>query len=276
MDNFGNNYPNNSINKNNTKNILSLIDCPILIDIHEHPLFYCYTTGRGNSSSSWFCNKCGNGYTYNVPTFYCTFCDFDLCENCAGNYNSNQILIYDYEDNVLNNTLLKNPPGFQNWQKVFPSHNHFLTMVRKRNKDINKKKSWICEFCSRPYSSKEDFYYCSLCDYYLCQYCSNEQMINMEELKIQKQNIIKSEDNLNLSRSASTSLTFIKDGKESTYNFENGETVYDAFEKFGGPSWKDKYYFLYKGNMVPLEKDEKLENLFKEKNNKILVNESIF
>ena len=57
-------------------------------------------------------------------------------------------------------------------------------------------------------------------------------MINMEELKIKKENIIKSEDNLNLSRSLSTSLTFIKDGKESTYNFENGETVYDAFEKF--------------------------------------------
>lgn len=244
-----------------------------MIDIHEHPLFYCYTTSRSNYSPSWGCNKCNNHYTFNVPTFYCTFCDFDLCENCVGNYNSNQILLYDYEANVLNNTLLQNPSNLQDWQKVFPSHKHLLILARKRNKDINNKKSWTCGFCSRPYNSKEEFYYCSLCDYYLCQYCSNEQMINMEELKNKRQQIIQDEDNLSLSR-LSTSLTFIKDGRQKTYNFENGETIYDAFEKFGGPSWKYKYYYLYNGNMVPLEKDEKLENLFKDKENKILVKEN--
>lgn len=267
-----NNY---SINKNSVKNILSLIDCPISLDFHEHPLFYCYTTGRPKNNT-WVCNKCRNSYTKNVPTFYCTFCDFDLCENCVGNYNSRKILIYDYEDNVLNNISLRNPPMLRDWQKVFPSHSHFLTLVRKRNKDKNNKKSWICEFCSRPYSSKEDFYYCSLCDYYLCQYCSNEQMINMDEAKNKKQNKTRDEDNMNLSHSISTSLNFIYNGTETKYNFENGETVYDAFEKFGGPSWKDKYYFLYKGNMVPINKNQKLENLFKDKENNILVNENCF
>ena len=267
-----NNY---SINKNSVKNILSLIDCPISLDFHEHPLFYCYTTGRPKNNT-WDCNKCRNSYSKNVPTFYCTFCDFDLCENCVGNYNSRKILIYDYEDNVLNNISLRNPPMLRDWQKVFPSHSHFLTLVRKRNKDKNNKKSWICEFCSRPYSSKEDFYYCSLCDYYLCQYCSNEQMINMDEVKNKKQKTTRDEDNIHLSHNISTSLNFIYNGTETKYNFENGETVYDAFEKFGGPSWKDKYYFLYKGNMVPIDKNENLENLFKDKENNILVNENLF
>lgn len=98
----------------------------------------------------------------------------------------------------------------------------------------------------------------------------------MDEVKNKKQKTTRDEDNMNLSHSISTSLNFIYNGTETKYNFENGETVYDAFEKFGGPSWKDKYYFLYKGNMVPINKNQKLENLFKDKENNILVNENCF
>ena len=76
------------------KNIISLINSPIQINIHAHPLIYCCTKNR--AGNGWTCNKCLISYSYESYTFYCTFCDFDLCENCLGMFQLNQILLYDY------------------------------------------------------------------------------------------------------------------------------------------------------------------------------------
>ena len=51
---------------------------------HEHKLIYCITSRNCCGESIWNCDKCEKeGNSWN---FYCTFCDFDLCAECALNF----------------------------------------------------------------------------------------------------------------------------------------------------------------------------------------------
>ena len=82
-------------NLNNMNNILSLINLPVLVPYHiEHPLINCKTPGRALPNHNWVCNQCNKHYSYNVPCFYCTNCDFDLCQKCFINLYAYQIVVY--------------------------------------------------------------------------------------------------------------------------------------------------------------------------------------
>ena len=72
-------FNNNNPNYNN--DIYSFINCLILINAHNHPLKLCYPLERKNYGNGWTCNKCFCNFSYEYPSFYCTFCDFDLCKN---------------------------------------------------------------------------------------------------------------------------------------------------------------------------------------------------
>ena len=82
-----------NVNFNDMTNILSLLNLPIIVPYHEnHPLVNCRTIGRDKSENnvlnSWKCNKCYTWYYFSVPTFYCTACDFDLCQKCLLSLNA--------------------------------------------------------------------------------------------------------------------------------------------------------------------------------------------
>ena len=143
---------------------LSYINQSIKIDYHEHPLIFCTTPERCKQGSSWTCNKCFLNYSYDTPSFYCTFCDFDLCQNCLSKYKLNQINLY--EKNINSNIPQKSNNNFQ-WQKMSPHHIHLLTLIQKRNKNF----SWKCDICSHNYGNINLSFYCSLCDYYICPNC---------------------------------------------------------------------------------------------------------
>ena len=97
INNFVNQY-----NLNNKNNILSLINLPIITPYHSHhPLISCLTPGRAEMSANWKCNGCGCQYSYNVPTFYCTACDFDLCQRCLLSLSAFMIAIYNYNMSSL-------------------------------------------------------------------------------------------------------------------------------------------------------------------------------
>ena len=154
---------------NNNIKILSIISPPIFMnDIHNHPLIYCLPLYRNNNGSSWTCNLCKTNYNYGTSTFYCTYCDFDLCPNCLGEYQLDQIIFYNPNSNKSNSikNIQQNSNNFQ-WQKKFQKHNHNLTLIQK----VNKNETWICDNCSKKYGNKETSYYCSLCDYDLCKNC---------------------------------------------------------------------------------------------------------
>ena len=156
---------------NGNNNILSLITVPIFMNnIHEHPLIYCCPLGRKNYGVSWNCNNCNLQFKYEISSFYCTNCDFDLCPNCLGEFQIDQITLYNPYSNVSNDfkNIIDNEKKFQ-WQIKIQKHNHFLTLIQKENKNS----FWTCDNCSNVYQNKEASYYCSLCDYDICKKCFN-------------------------------------------------------------------------------------------------------
>ena len=156
------NIMNNSLNNQNS--LLSLINSSVLVPEHSHPLIYCNTIDRGNVGTTLCCNTCGGVYDYTTPTFYCMFCDTDMCEKCLLKHQLSNIILYDYRFNTFNDFQ---PDKTFKWQTMFPFHNHPLTLILKFNKNF----FWICNSCRKNYGNNESLYYCSLCNFHLCQYC---------------------------------------------------------------------------------------------------------
>ena len=171
---------NMGVDQNNKETIsnelISLINTPIImITIHDHPLLYCCPLNRNKYGTTWSCNKCKKDYNINKSSFYCTFCDFDICSNCIGEYQIEQIIFYNSNSNEFQN--LKNiaqKPEIFKWQKKFPEHSHYLTLILKENKN----NIWTCDKCSKNYPNNKSSYYCSLCDYDLCEECSQPKINN--------------------------------------------------------------------------------------------------
>jgi len=165
---FNNNFSitNKTINNNG---MISFIDSSILVNAHEHPLKLCYNIERKFYGTGWTCNKCSSSFTYDIPSYYCTFCDFDLCQNCVGEYKLNEIKIYDTNLNDFKLIQYNSKDGFK-WQKKYPFHSHLITNIKRYN-DNN---SWICNNCSKTFQNKDSSYYCSLCDFDICNDCFNK------------------------------------------------------------------------------------------------------
>ena len=68
--------------KSNCSMLLNRINSSIMVGYHAHPLYSCYTPQRANSNNWWTCQQCGCNYFYTVPSFYCTACNYDLCQKC--------------------------------------------------------------------------------------------------------------------------------------------------------------------------------------------------
>ena len=163
----------NNLNVNKTNNKLtSLINFSVIINAHEHPLQLCYPLGRKSFGTGWTCNKCSTSFSYDEPSFYCTFCDFDVCLKCLGEYRFNEINIYDTTSNKYKYIQSISNGNFQ-WQKRTPFHQHLLTYIERGNNC-----SWICDKCSKNYQSKDPSFYCSLCDFDICQTCFNNNNSN--------------------------------------------------------------------------------------------------
>ena len=166
---------------------LCLLNSSIKINEHNHPIIFVNTPERSFHGKDWTCNKCNINFSFNYPSFYCTFCDFDLCQNCLGKHKLNEIELYEY--NINNNNL--QPEGLNNnfqWRKKYPGHIHLLTLIKKRNKNY----SWKCNNCAQIFQNTDTSYYCSLCDFYLCQNCFNS---NRMEPNISLNNVQQSHNN---------------------------------------------------------------------------------
>lgn len=149
---------------NDDNDISNFINFPIKIDEHEHPLLLCNCQRNNND---WVCNKCSSKYTSYTPSFYCTYCDYDLCQKCLGELKLNQIKKSDENIIIFNNfNMLENNNCFT-WQKKAPLHIHSLSLIRRVNI-----KSWTCDNCNQKYKTETKLlFYCSLCDYNLCSKC---------------------------------------------------------------------------------------------------------
>lgn len=115
--------------------------------------------------------------------------------------------------------------------------------------------------CSKIYDNNQPFFYCSLCDYNLCQFCSNMQNVSMEKM-INPQNF---ENNKKLGNNQEFKLVLIYDNIRKEENFKLGTKIFDVFEKFGTlfkePTWKSDFIFLCNGKSIDCN-DETIENIF--------------
>ena len=158
------------INFNNMTNILSLLNLPIIVPCHsQHPLINCRTVGRIAPGTYWKCNCCGTDYSYNVPTFYCTACDYDLCQKCLLCFFACQIVIYNYTIGNIQSTQQCTNIQFLN-QKI---HQHPIMRILREATYFENKLS--CNFCGKYIQKPEQFYYCSLCNYCICLNCYQQR-----------------------------------------------------------------------------------------------------
>lgn len=112
---------------------------------HNHPLIYCRSSRYNDKLNFWNCNICHLNFTNRIWSFYCTYCDFDLCLICAKNLVPQEDLL-----NV--------------WGIKINEHEHTLIYL------INNK-NWSCDKCSTSFNSNTGKFYCSLCDYNMCNNC---------------------------------------------------------------------------------------------------------
>ena len=181
------------INSQNNIDITSFINFPIKIDIHEHPLILCICQRQ----CEWFCVFCSTSYK-NTPSFYCTYCDYDLCQKCLGEYRLNQVKKCDKNTKYLN-IIQDDANSIFPWQRQFSYHKHFLSIIRKTNKC-----SWTCNKCSKIYqNSYKSLYYCSLCDYNICDECSKTFEPINKVMNTKRYNTIESKEDINCSGSGS-------------------------------------------------------------------------
>ena len=158
----------NEINLNNTTNILSLINLPIVVPCHnQHPLINCKTPGRAELSKFWICNNCMGSYSYSVPSFYCTACDYDLCQRCFLCLSAFMIAVYNYQlGNMYASQQFTNMSHYH--QNI---HNHPIVKIIKEPSfsEIQLK----CNFCYKVLLKNEAFHYCTLCNFCVCLNCFN-------------------------------------------------------------------------------------------------------
>ena len=171
------NTENNNNKRPNKYLLINKIRDPIIIDFHAHPLHCCFTIERGAFSEFWTCKNCGNNYSFDIPSFYCTYCDYDLCQNCLMGLPLGKIKFADEKCN-FKVYVNKNHP---NYRPNF--HQHPLALVKLEEYFYNDKNIIRCKrvpgFDNNGKKigneeiklNKDSFYLCSLCNYYICKDC---------------------------------------------------------------------------------------------------------
>ena len=146
------------------------LNFPIKIDEREHPLLLCNCQRQANNNQDnkgWKCDKCLTDYTYCTPSFYCTYCDYDLCSKCLGEYKLNQIKRSNENIMIFNNYSMINNNNCFAWQRKSPRHIHSLSLIKRINNS-----NWTCDNCNKTFKKNDKMsFYCSLCDYNLCTQC---------------------------------------------------------------------------------------------------------
>ena len=174
----------------NNNDIISLLNFPILIKTHEHPLILCST----KRAEGWSCDECSSSFKSYQPSFYCTFCDYDLCQNCLGNLRLNDIKKYKvYLSNFRN--LKSVSKTIFNWQIQFPKHIHLLSSIKKTNNFCQ-----FCNECKKEYNDNFFSYYCSLCDYNICEECFSKNKNTLRANISKNDGILEKKENLEKER----------------------------------------------------------------------------
>ena len=175
---------------------------------HNHPLIYCRSSRHNDNLNIWRCNNCGLLFANRIWSFYCTYCDFDLCLFCA------KKLVP--EDDLLNG-----------WGIKIEEHVHTLIyLINNRN--------WSCNICHACFNSNTGKYYCSICDYNVCNSCKEKRNNEKKYLSLNCNSKNYSEGNFVNSKYHRHSLIYCNTSRNENQTIWNCDICRN---KYGPQSW---------------------------------------
>ena len=154
--------------KSDPFSLLNKIIGSIILDEHPHPLYSCFNIQKKQYSQYWACGNCGKNYGFDIPSFICTHCNYSFCQNCLMQYPLYKIRLYDYSQKENFNVEINQ----NNFNFRGDLHSHYLSLIQMEDYNYSNKNSVIhCRNCKGNIKITEAFYYCSLCNYYICTKC---------------------------------------------------------------------------------------------------------
>ena len=132
------------------------------IDEHEHKVIYTKT------NYDWKCKECNQKYSKTKSRFYCSICDYNMCNNCRKNKKYYIIGCIPTDAEPSNNKIKKQFIKHK-------GHEHRLTYCRTKRTASHG--GWICNKCKDEFTNKVWTFYCTCCDYDLCTACAQKEKL---------------------------------------------------------------------------------------------------
>ena len=132
------------------------------IDEHEHKVIYTKT------NYDWKCKECNQKYSKTESRFYCSICDYNMCNNCRKNKKYYIIGCIPTDAEPSNNKIKKQFIKHK-------GHEHRLTYCRTKRTASHG--GWICNKCKDEFTNKVWTFYCTCCDHDLCTACAQKEKL---------------------------------------------------------------------------------------------------
>ena len=130
----------------------------ITVKEHKHKLVYCLTDFK------WICNLCNKKNEKCNARYYCSICNFNMCDEChsKGNYIKKKVFPEGVEpsNKFVNRKKLKTD-----------YHPHNLVYCRSSRSVIGYN-GWICDNCREEFDNEIWSFFCTNCDFDLCCSCA--------------------------------------------------------------------------------------------------------
>ena len=134
----------------------------VQVNEHKHGLIYII------SILNWKCSYCKNIYSKNNARYYCSLCDYNMCDKCYSkrNYSKKKI----FKDLVVkpSNVEIKEPKLKSKY------HKHNLIYCRSSRNFIGYN-TWICDNCEKEFTNENWSFICTHCDFDLCCECAKKK-----------------------------------------------------------------------------------------------------
>jgi len=129
----------------------------IEVNEHKHKLVYSL------ANIVWKCNICNIKYKKEVGKYYCSLCDYNMCEGC--HYQKNYFMKKSFPKGTK--------PSHDSVPIHFletPYHEHRLAFIRT-SRHFTFYNGWICNNCRENFNNDKWSFYCTVCDFDLCCDC---------------------------------------------------------------------------------------------------------
>ena len=129
------------------------------INVKEHPhsLVLCL------SIFDWICSLCKKRFYKKDSNYYCSLCDFSMCEKCysKGNYLKMKTI------SAINPSLTSIINPF-----LQSKHHEHKLVYCTTSRSVIVKGGWFCNICKWEYENEVWSFFCSNCDFDLCANCA--------------------------------------------------------------------------------------------------------